>query len=61
MKTAEEKTAKIYTFPIRPQRRSPGHRIAQLEREAQAYGKVEFGAGWYHGEAIAEASNARKR
>ncbi len=55
MKAAEQKTAKIYTFPVRPKARSTADQLLRMEAEARAYGRVEFGSGWYHEEAIADA------
>ncbi len=52
MDCADQKTAKIYTFPI-GRRLNAAARLARLEAEARRYTTVEFGSGWYHDEAIA--------
>lgn len=59
MNSAKQKTAKIYAFPVRPLTRSSADRLARLEQEARAYGKVEFGCGWYHDDAIVNAGSKR--
>lgn len=46
-----EKTAEIYAFPPRHQKKT-ATRIALMEAEARKYSATEFGSGWYHDEAI---------
>lgn len=60
MNCAEQKTAKIYTFPTRPRALSTQARLARLEAEARAYGTVDYGSSWYHDDAIAEDSAQEK-
>ncbi len=60
MDCAEQKTAKIYTFPTRPRVMTTAARLARLEAEARAYGTVDCGSSWYHDEAIAKDRPARR-
>ncbi len=54
MKTADQKTAKIYAFPVRPSQRQAGGQTPDLagsppsEASSQVYATTEFGSCWYH-------------
>jgi hypothetical protein len=55
MNYAEQKTAKIYTFPVQRRMNAAAMR-ARLEAEARQYPATDFGSGWYHDDAIARAN-----
>lgn len=56
MNSGSLKTAKIYKFPVQPRVRAGLNPLAALEAEARSYGMADFGSGWYHDDAIADAS-----
>lgn len=56
MNSAEQKMAKIYSFPATPRARSSAAQLARLEAEARLLAKTENGDCWYHDEAIAKSS-----
>jgi hypothetical protein len=56
-------SAKIYAFPVKG-RLTAARRIAQEKQLAEVLSQAapaEFGSGWYHDEAIAEARRDAKR
>ncbi|MCB1505265.1 MAG: DUF2735 domain-containing protein [Hyphomicrobiaceae bacterium] len=61
MNRSNVEMAKIYAFPLRPRALSSAVRLARLEAEARNHADVEFGSGWYHEEAIAEAGCTGKK
>lgn len=60
MKSAESKTAKIYSFPSRGNSKMSA-RLARLEEEARQYPRTTFGSGWYHDDAILEANDTHRQ
>jgi len=52
MNCADQKTAKIYTFPVRRPENTGASRLERLEVEARRYANSECGSSWYHQEAI---------
>lgn len=54
----DQKTAKIYAFPDRS-RLPASARLARLEIEAMRHKSTNFGDGWYHDDAIAEATDTK--
>lgn len=56
MSSSQQTTAKIYAFPSWPKARTDATRLARLEAEARLHPTIEYGSGWYHDQAIAEAN-----
>lgn len=56
MSSSQQVTAKIYAFPAWPKAKTQAARLARLEAEARSYPTIEYGSGWYHDQAIAEAN-----
>ncbi|MGE0766230.1 MAG: DUF2735 domain-containing protein [Hyphomicrobiaceae bacterium] len=54
MNCADQKTAKIYTFPVRARATSAVTALERLEMEARQPLSAASGSGWYHEEAIAQ-------